>query len=245
MDQQLVNLITARVLSELNAPDVNASAEEEGGSAEHDRAHFRSFAEEAEACRTTAGLRLIPIGVSARHAHVTQEHLEALYGPGSRLTSYAPLYQPGEFAANETVAVIGPRMRAVERVRILGPTRRYTQVELAPTDCIALGLDPPIRTSGELDDAERITIVGPKGSLYIQAAISPTRHIHLNPTEAEYYGVQDRDAVQIRIGGRRALTLGNVRIRVHPNVIAQVHLDTDDANAAGLRGGEGVELLIC
>ena len=136
-------------------------------------------------------------------------------------------------------------MRAIERVRILGPTRRYTQIELAPTDCVALGLDLPIRTSGDLDDAAPITLVGPKGSLYIKAAISPTRHIHLNPSEADYYGVQNRDVVQIRVGGARALTLGNVRIRVHPNVIAQAHLDTDDANAAGLRGGEGVELIIC
>lgn len=241
VDKSLVDLIAARVKSELNAPAVNASRL----NGEHDRVPFRAFAEEAEACRTTAGMRLIPVGVSARHAHVTQEHLEILYGPGSRLTSYASLYQPGEFAANETVAAVGPRMRAIERVRILGPTRRYTQIELAPTDCVALGLDLPIRTSGDLDDAAPITLVGPKGSLYIKAAISPTRHIHLNPSEADYYGVQNRDVVQIRVGGARALTLGNVRIRVHPDVIAQAHLDTDDANAAGLRGGEGVELIIC
>lgn len=236
-DSKLAQLIAARVLGELRAPSVNAS--------EPDRANYRSYSDEARACRTTAGMRLVPIGISARHAHVTLEHLEALFGRGHSLTLHAELYQPGEFAARETIAVVGPRMRAIESVRILGPLRPYSQVEFSRTDCVYLGLDAPIRTSGDLDDAEPVTLVGPEGTARVKAAICPTRHIHLNPTEASYYGVTDRQEVSVRVGGERALTLERVRIRVHPRVIAQMHLDTDDANAAGLRGGEGVELTIC
>jgi putative phosphotransacetylase len=236
-DNELTQLIAARVLSELQAPAVNAS--------EPDRSPYRSYAEEARACRTTAGMRLIPIGISARHAHVTQEHLAALFGTGHHLGVHAHLYQPGEFAARETVAVVGPRMRAIESVRILGPVRPYTQVEFSRTDCVTLGLDAPIRTSGDLDDAEAVTLVGPHGSIRVRAAICPTRHVHLNPAEASYYGVEDRQDVSVHVGGDRALTLELVRVRVHPKVVAQMHLDTDDANAAGLRGGEGVEITVC
>lgn len=239
MNKQLVDIIVARVLSELRPPSVNVSSDEE------ERGPFRSFAEEVRACATTAGKRTIPVGVSARHCHVTQEHLEILYGRGYQLTVHVQLYQPGEFAARETVTVVGPRMRALEGVRILGPVRPYTQVELAPTDGVYLGIRPPIRESGNLVDAIPVTLVGPAGSIYVKAAICPTRHIHLNPAEAEYYGVRDKQLVQVRVGGERALTFENVRIRVHPNVIAQMHLDTDDANAAGLRGGEGIELILC
>jgi putative phosphotransacetylase len=241
MDKQLVDVIVARVLSELKPPNVNVS----GGSDETERHPFRSFAEEVRACATTAGKRTIPVGVSARHCHVTQEHLEILYGTGHQLTVHANLYQPGEFAARETVTVVGPRMRALENVRILGPVRSYTQVELAPTDSVFLGIRAPIRESGNLGDAAPVTLVGPAGSIYLKAAICATRHIHLNPAEADYYGVREKQLVQVRIAGERALTFENVRIRVHPNVIAQIHLDTDDANAAGLRGGEGIELILC
>ncbi|MEO2005482.1 MAG: PduL/EutD family phosphate acyltransferase [Candidatus Poribacteria bacterium] len=123
--------------------------------------------------------------------------------------------------------------------------RPYTQVEFSRTDCVYLGLDAPIRTSGDLDDAVPITLIGPQGVVRVKAGICPTRHIHLNPSEAAYYGVADRQEVSVPVGGERALTLERVRIRVNPKVIAQMHLDTDDANAAGLRGGEGVELTIC
>jgi putative phosphotransacetylase len=236
-DNELAQLIAARVLSELQSPSVNAS--------EPDRSPYRSYADEAQACRTTAGMRLIPVGISARHAHVTQEHLEELFGSGHHLGVHAQLYQPGEFAARETVAVVGPRMRAIESVRILGPVRAYTQIELSRTDCVYLGLDAPIRTSGDLEDAEAVTLVGPHGSIRVRAAICPTRHLHLNPTEASYYGVEDGQDVSVQVGGSRALTLELVSVRVHPKVVAQMHLDTDDANAAGLRGGEGVEITVC
>ena len=236
-DSKLAHLIAARVLGELQAPSVNAS--------EPDRSRYRSYSDEVLACRTTAGMRLVPIGISARHAHVTQEHLETLFGAGHALSVHAALYQPGEFAARETITVVGPRMRALEGIRILGPVRPYTQVEFSRTDCVYLGLDAPIRTSGDLDDAVPITLIGPQGVVRVKAGICPTRHIHLNPAEAAYYGVADRQNVSVQVGGERALTLEQVRIRVNPKVIAQMHLDTDDANAAGLRGGEGVELTIC
>lgn len=241
MDNKLVDIIAARVLSELKPPAVNISA----GPDEAERRAFRSFADEAIACATTAGKRTIPVGISARHCHVTQEHLEILYGAGHQLTNYANLYQPGEFAARETLTVVGPRMRALEHVRILGPVRSYTQVELAPTDGVYLGIRAPIRDSGNLGDAIPVTLVGPGGSVYLKAAICATRHIHLNPAEAAYYGVRDRQFAGVRVAGERALTFENVLIRVNPNVIAQMHLDTDDANAAGLRGGEGIELILC
>ncbi|MBM3215437.1 phosphate propanoyltransferase [Candidatus Poribacteria bacterium] len=245
VDRSLVDVIAARVLSQLKPPSDNASAITGSDAGEDDRHAFHSYAEEVRACATTAGKRTIPVGISARHAHITQEHLDQLFGEGSELSVHAPLYQPGEFAAKETVTVVGPRMRAIEHVRILGPLRKYTQVELAPTDCVYVGIRAPIRESGNLGDAIPVTLVGPRGSIYLKAAICPTRHIHLNPAEADYYGVRDRQLVQVRISGERALTFENVRIRVHPNVIAQMHLDTDDANAAGLRGGEGIELILC
>jgi putative phosphotransacetylase len=241
VDKELVEVITARVLQRLSPPGSAASSER----VEEDRHPFHSFAAEVRACATTAGKARIPVGVSARHCHVTQAHLDVLYGPGHRLRPHAELYQPGEFAAREVVTVVGPRMRALENVRILGPLRPYTQVELSRTDCVFLGVEAPIRESGNLDDAVPVTIAGPKGSLCIKAAICPTRHIHLNPRECEYYGVRNQQIVQVRISGPRALTFENVRIRMHPNVIAQMHLDTDDANAAGLRGGEGIELILC
>ena len=241
IDDEIVTAITARVLQELR-PQPRPPA---GVHDEPDRQPFLSFGEEVHACATTAGKRRIPTGVSARHAHVTPDVLEALFGKDASLSVYTELYQPGEFAANETIGVVGPRMRAIEKVRILGPVRKYTQVELSATDCITLGVDAPIRNSGLLDEAAYVTIVGPRGSMYVRAAIRATRHIPLNPTEASYYGVSDGPYVRVRIPGERALTFENVLIRVSPKVIAQMHLDTDDSNAAGLRGGEGIELIIC
>jgi len=196
------------------------------------------------ACHVTAQLNQIPVGVSARHAHITKEHLEQLYGPGHELTVRAELYQPGNFAAEETVTVVGPRMRALEGVRILGPLRNYSQVEIARTDGITLGLDPPVRDSGDLKGASPILLVGPAGSVFLaEGAICAARHIHLTSEDAECLEIKSDDNLKVRIPGIRALTFENVRPKIGEGVFPQLHLDTDDSNAAGIRGGEAVEII--
>lgn len=186
----------------------------------------------------------IPLGVSARHLHVSQEHLEILYGPGRQLTPYRPLYQEGEFAAEETVVLIGPRMRALGPVRILGPVRRRTQVEVAYTDALQLGVMPPVRPSGQLDGSESCIIVGPGGVVHLkEGLIRANRHAHLGTGEAETLGVKDNDLCKIRVCGDRPLIYYDVQVRVGENFKAECHLDTDDANAAGVTSGMKVQLI--
>lgn len=231
-DQDLVKLITQRVVNRLsNEQPCSGCA-------------LRACDAGNRACDVAGSQQKIPVGVSARHAHVTQEHLEILYGPGHQLTVYAPLYQPEAFAANETVTVVGKRMRAIEHVRILGPVRDYSQVEVAQTEAIRLGLKPPIRDSGDLAGAEAITLIGPAGSVYLEeGAICASRHIHMTPEQAQEFGLTEDDRVRVRIPGERALTFENIRPKIHESYVLQMHLDTDDSNAAGLQGGEAVELV--
>ncbi len=177
----------------------------------------------------------IPVGVSVRHVHLTREHLESLYGPGSELTKKSDLYQPGEFAADETVTLVGPRLRSIQNVRILGPLREYTQVELARTDGVILGLQIPMRDSGDLIGSEPIVIVGPKGSVSLkEGAIRANRHIHMNPEESQRLGVKDEELVEVEVPGPEGLIFRNVKIRVGDSYRLQMHIDTDDANAAGI-----------
>lgn len=179
---------------------------------------------------------MIPIGVSARHIHICQEDLEKLFGPGYTLTKERNLLQPGEFASKEMVTLVGPGGKAMPRVRILGPLRSRTQVELARTDGIALGIkNLPMKRSGELDGAAPITIVGPRGAIYLpEAAMRSNRHIHMGPQDAERFGVKQNDVVQLRLGGPEGVTFHNVQIRIHDTWKLVAHLDTDDANAAGI-----------
>lgn len=189
------------------------------------------------------GLR-IPVTVSARHAHVSRGVLERLYGEGFRLTKLRDLGQPGEFAAEQTVTVIGPSMRAIESVRLLGPVRGYTQVELSRTDGVRLGLDLSTRRSGDLAGTEPITLVGPAGSVALrEGAIRATRHIHMTERDAANHRVADGDLVRVRFPGDRALVLENVLIRVAKSAALEFHLDTDDANAAEVRAPLTVEVL--
>ena len=188
--------------------------------------------------------RRIPVGVSVRHVHLSQEHLEVLYGPGAELHSMRDLYQPGAYAAKETVALIGPKMRLMERVRILAPLRKQTQVELARTDAIFLGVDAPLRMSGDIAGSAPITIVGPKGIVELkEGCIRAMRHIHMNPKEAEYFGLNDGDAVKLRVGGPAAVTFENVVIRVSENTLLEVHLDTDEGNVADIHCSQEVEII--
>lgn len=180
----------------------------------------------------------IPIGISVRHIHVSQGDLDVLYGPGHQLTKLRDLYQEGEFAAQEVVTLVGPKMRSLENVRILGPIRSRTQVEISRTDAIYLGLNPPVRKSGDLAGSSPITLVGPAGTLVLkEGAIVANRHIHMSPEDGRRFGVSDDDYVSVEVSGEKGLVFKHVQVRVSPKFRLQMHLDTDDANAAGITCG--------
>lgn len=187
--------------------------------------------------------RGLPAAVSARHVHLSEADLEALFGKGARLTVLKPLSQPGQFAAVEQVNLIGPK-GTIQRVRILGPCRGDTQVEVSVTDCRTLGVTAPVRDSGDHRDSPGLTLEGPQGRITIpKGVIVAARHIHMHPDEAAQFGVVDRQRVRVRTGGPRALVMENVLIRVNPAFRLELHIDTDEANAAGLHDGDEVELI--
>ena len=188
----------------------------------------------------------VPVGISARHLHVSQEHLEILFGKGHQLTPYRDLLQKGEFAAQETVTLIGPRMRAMEKIRILGPVRPVTQVELALTDAIYLGVRPPVRPSGNHESSCGILVVGPVGSVELESGvIRANRHIHISTVDANAMGLNDNDKVLVRVDkADRPLIYYDVQVRVKDQFVAEMHLDTDDANAAGVRNGDRVKIIL-
>lgn len=180
----------------------------------------------------------VPIGISARHIHLCQEDIEKLFGPGYRLTPSKNLYQPGQFAAKEVVSVVGPNS-VLEAVRILGPARKETQVEISRTDAYKLGLDAPIRDSGELAGTPGAVLVGPKGPVMLnQGVIMAASHIHISEQEANLYGFKDGDRVEALARGRREISYRNVKIRVTSNSKLEFHLDTDEANAALMKNGD-------
>lgn len=186
----------------------------------------------------------IPIAISARHIHLTQEVVEQLFGAGYKLTERAPLSQPGQFAANETVTVVGPKNQ-LERVRILGPCRTLNQLEVSRTDEFFLGIDAPVRASGKVENTPGVKIVGPAGEVILkEGVICAWRHIHMTPADAELFGVVDGDIVEVDVNnGERPLTFGNVLIRVSPSFKLEMHIDTDEANAAELsQNAEGMLL---
>lgn len=179
----------------------------------------------------------IPVAVSARHVHLSAAAVEALFGPGVALTPAKPLRQVGHWAADERVAIEGPRGR-LEHVAILGPLRSRTQIEVSRTDAFALGLDVPVRDSGQLADTPRITLIGPAGTFETDGLIIAARHIHANPVDAAAMGVQDGQIVGVRVGSdSRGLTFSRVLVRVAEGAFTEMHIDTDEANAAGIGGG--------
>jgi acetate kinase len=187
----------------------------------------------SEACRTES----ILIEVSAHHIHLTQPHVEALFGAGHQLTKHADLSQPGQYACKEQLTIVGPKGR-IERVRVLGPTRKITQVEIAMTEQFKLGIHPPIRESGDIEGSPGCTLEGSAGSITIdKGVICALRHIHMTPADALRYGLKDKCTVRVRVPGDRELLFGDVRIRVDPNFALAMHIDTDEANAANLRNG--------
>jgi propanediol utilization protein len=184
------------------------------------------------------------VNVSARHMHVTPQDLEILFGPGAKLTKLKDLYQQGEFASEQLVTLVGPRQRIIPNVRILGPTRDYTQIELSYTDGVYLGLDLPLRISGNHQDTPGMTILGPKGALTIASGvIRAERHVHMSSEDMSYYGVKDGDYMNLKIEGPCGVTFDRVKVRQHPKVVLEVHIDTDEGNACDLESATKMELL--
>ncbi|MGE5560654.1 MAG: phosphate propanoyltransferase [Chloroflexota bacterium] len=179
----------------------------------------------------------IPIGVSARHLHVSREDLETLFGPGAELTVYKEVGQPGQYAANEKVTLVGPK-RQMENVRILGPVRKSSQIEISITDSVALGITAPVLYSGNLAGSGTLTVIGPKGTVEMkEKVIVAGRHMHASPADAEELGLKDGDLISVRCGDIRSVIFEKVLVRVHPEFALELHIDTDEANAAGVRGG--------
>jgi acetate kinase len=177
------------------------------------------------------------VEVSAHHIHLTQEHVEALFGQGHQLTRHADLSQPGQYACKEQLAIVGPKGR-IERVRVLGPARKYTQIEIAMTEQFKLGVHPPIRESGDIADSPGCTLESPTGSVKVdRGVICALRHVHMTPADALRYGVRDKSVVRVRIAGERELVFGDVLIRVDPSFALAMHIDTDEANAASVQTG--------
>lgn len=186
----------------------------------------------------------VPIAISARHVHLTTETLHKLFGPDAELTKYKDISQPGQFASNEKVSLIGPRAR-IDDVRILGPVRTKDQVEISRTDEFKLGVDAPVRDSGHTEGSAPIILEGPAGRVILpEGLICAWRHIHMTPEDAEAYGVENGDMVEVAVtGGERDLTFGDVRIRVSPKYRLEMHIDTDEANAAELSHAAEGELM--
>lgn len=180
----------------------------------------------------------VPIGVSARHIHLTQAHVEALFGPGAALTEWKPLSQPKQYAAQEMVAVYGPK-GSFPKVRILGPARNLTQLEISRTDAFTLGIHPPVRESGNIAGTPGVRIVGPAGELTIgEGVIVAARHIHFHTSDALKWGIRDKQLLQVKAGGERGVIFDQVLARVSDNYALDMHIDTDEGNAAGIQTGE-------
>ncbi|MCD8346492.1 MAG: phosphate propanoyltransferase [Lachnospiraceae bacterium] len=185
----------------------------------------------------------VPVGVSARHVHLTQEHVEALFGSGYQLTKRKEL-MGGQFASNETVTIVGLKLRAIENVRVLGPVRKASQVEVSATDAIRLGMKVPVRESGDIKGSAPIAIVGPKGAIYLnEGCIVAMRHIHMSPADAQAAGVRDGDFVSVKADNERGTTFDHVKIRVDESFTLEMHIDTDEANAAQIATGDLVTIV--
>lgn len=185
----------------------------------------------------------IPVGISNRHVHLSRHDLEILFGQDAKLTKFKDLSQPGQFACQERVTLVGPK-GVIENVRILGPTRKSTQVEISVSDCFKLGVKAPIRDSGDLSESAGLTLVGPAGSVTIsEGGIIAARHIHMHPKDAEEFGVKDGDRVNVECYGPRGVVFCEVLVRVNENYKLEMHVDMDEANAASLRNGDFVKII--
>ena len=187
----------------------------------------------------------IPVGISNRHIHLSQQDVETLFGAGYQLTPLKDLSQPGQYACKETLTLIGPSMRAIEGVRVLGPVRKSSQVEISKTDSFQLKVNPPVRESGKTEGSAPVTIIGPKGVVALkEGCIIANRHIHMSPDEAAVFGVKDCDYIDVDVcSGTRKTRWFDVQIRVHKDFRLEMHVDTDDANSAGIKNGSTVKVV--
>lgn len=187
---------------------------------------------------------LVPVGVSNRHIHLTKEDLAVLFGEGYELTPLKDLSQPGQFACKETLTLVGPSLRPIENVRVLGPLRGKSQVEISATDSYVLKVKPPVRESGNVAGSAGVTIVGPKGVVQLkEGCIIANRHIHMSPSDAASFRVKDGDTVTVDVEGKRRTRWYDVQVRVSPDFRLEMHVDTDDANAAGIGNGFKVKVV--
>lgn len=185
----------------------------------------------------------VPVGVSARHIHLTQEHVEALFGEGYHLTKKKDL-MGGQYACNETVTIVGLKLRAIENVRVLGPVRKASQLEISATDAMKLGIAAPIRESGNVAGSAPVAVVGPKGVIYLkEGCIIAMRHIHMSPADATAAGVSDGDIVSVKVDNERGTIFNQVKIRVSDSFTLEMHIDTDEANASKIKTGDMVTII--
>ncbi len=182
----------------------------------------------------------IPIGISARHVHLCREHIDILFGKGYQLNKKKDL-MGGQYAAQECVTLVGTKLRAIENVRILGPERKSSQVEVAKTDAIRLGINPPVRESGNTKGSAPIALVGPKGAIYLEeGCIVAKRHIHMSPEDAARFGVEDGQIVKVKFDNGRGGIFEGVQIRVDKTFTLEMHIDTDEANGLGIGKDKGI-----
>ena len=221
MQSQLIQEIVERVIARLACPD---------GFATH-----HSY-----------DPRVVVLGVSARHCHLTAHHVETLFGPGAALNMLRPLRQPGEYASDRQITLVAAGGKCLGPVRVLGPARPASQVEISATDAYRLGIPPPpIRASGDHRGTGGVTLVGPAGAVTLASGlIRPNRHIHMNPAEAAALGLAEGALVDVEMSGERPALFRGCQIRVHPNFVAEMHIDTDDANAVGVKTGDFVRIML-
>ena len=185
------------------------------------------------------------VETSARHLHLSRAAIDALFGEGYQLTKKKDLSQPGQYACKETLTIVGPSMKAIEGVRVLGPLRKASQVEISVTDSYVLKVKPPVRESGSLTGSSPITIIGPKGIVKLsQGCIIANRHIHMSPDDAARFGVKDNDYIDVdAMSGTKRTRWFDVQVRVHKDFRLEMHVDTDDANAVGFKNGSKVTVV--
>lgn len=187
--------------------------------------------------------KMVPVGISNRHLHLKQADIDTLFGAGYQLTNFKDLSQPGQYACAEKVDLVGPK-GTIKGVRILGPARGASQVEISVTDSYKLGVPAMVRNSGDIDGTPGVTLVGPQGEVVLdKGVIIAARHIHMHTSDAEAMGFKDKDIVKVKVDGARAMVLENVLLRVHPEYALDFHIDTDEGNAAGLKNGQEVEIV--
>jgi putative phosphotransacetylase len=196
------------------------------------------------ACENDKEEMLVPVGVSNRHIHLSREHLDILFGKDYELTKLKDLSQPGQYACKEQLTIIGPSLRSIEGVRVLGPVRKESQVEISKTDSFTLKVKPPVRESGNIAGSSPITIVGPRGVVELkEGCIIANRHIHMSLDDAAKLGLKDCDTVTVDVDGKRRTRWFDVQVRVHKDFRLEMHVDTDDANAAGIGNGAKVKIV--